>query len=165
MFVFDVVGCLSSGSGYTEQGNLYKCPACGKGFYNLSGMMAHQQSRPQCRDGQNVNLRLGHSGGQQQQMRFYHGSAWSNAWSILQNGFIPSESGCLGRGVYVAREDKARRFAEKRAREAEQRIRRAEKRARPSEQQAQNHSEEEEGARCRRMYLDVWDAAGLRLRL
>lgn len=110
-------GELSSGGGYTEQGNLYKCPACGKGFYNLSGMMAHQQARPQCRDGQNFNLRLGHNGGQQQQMRFFHGSSWDNAWRIKADGFIPSESGCLGRGIYVAREDKARRFAERRARE------------------------------------------------
>ena len=43
----------------------------------------------------------------------YHGtSSWENAQRIKRNGFIPSEDGCLGRGVYVAREDKARRFAQ-----------------------------------------------------
>lgn len=43
---------------------------------------------------------------------FYHGTSESKAKNILQNGFIPSETGYLGSGVYGAYEDKARSFAE-----------------------------------------------------
>jgi hypothetical protein len=39
------------------------------------------------------------------------------ATTIERDGFLPSTNGCLGRGVYVAREEKARRFAQQRARE------------------------------------------------
>ena len=47
----------------------------------------------------------------QKTLKFYHGTSWNRACEIGKSGFIPSESGCLGRGIYVAREDKARRFA------------------------------------------------------
>eukprot|EP00316_Scyphosphaera_apsteinii_P010629 CAMPEP_0119327216 /NCGR_PEP_ID=MMETSP1333-20130426/70167_1 /TAXON_ID=418940 /ORGANISM="Scyphosphaera apsteinii, Strain RCC1455" /LENGTH=72 /DNA_ID=CAMNT_0007335731 /DNA_START=62 /DNA_END=277 /DNA_ORIENTATION=- len=48
-----------------------------------------------------------------QQLKFYHGTSWEAAQQIMAgDSFIESEDGCLGRGVYVAREDKARRFAE-----------------------------------------------------
>ena len=44
----------------------------------------------------------------------YHGTSWENATKIASAGFDLSRAhnGLLGRGVYVAREDKARRFAE-----------------------------------------------------
>jgi len=45
-------------------------------------------------------------------LKFYHGTSWDRAREIQKNGFIPSSGGCLGEGIYVAREDKARRFAE-----------------------------------------------------
>ena len=52
-----------------------------------------------------------------QSLQFFHGTSWASARSIMAVGrFAESEDGCLGRGVYVAREDKARRFAEDRQR-------------------------------------------------
>ena len=42
---------------------------------------------------------------------FFHGTSWENASSIEHDGFVPSEAGCLGPGVYVGRCDKALRFA------------------------------------------------------
>lgn len=48
----------------------------------------------------------------QQSLKFYHGTSWNVACEIGKSGFLPSSDGCLGRGIYVAREDKARRFAE-----------------------------------------------------
>jgi len=42
----------------------------------------------------------------------YHGTSWEAAKDIAKSGFKPSADGRLGPGVYVAREDKARRFAE-----------------------------------------------------
>jgi hypothetical protein len=53
---------------------------------------------------------------QPQSLRFFHGTSWERAQQIQTAGFLPSESGCLGAGVYVAREDKARRFAQNSAR-------------------------------------------------
>ena len=47
-----------------------------------------------------------------QTFKFFHGTTWKKALSINRAGFIPSSSGCLGPGIYVAREPKARRFAE-----------------------------------------------------
>ena len=47
---------------------------------------------------------------------FFHGTGWESAQSIKQDGFIPSEAGCLGPGVYVGRCDKALRFARDAAR-------------------------------------------------
>lgn len=46
----------------------------------------------------------------------YHGTSWENARKIAKSGFIESSDGQLGRGVYVAKEDKATRFAENTAR-------------------------------------------------
>jgi hypothetical protein len=34
-------------------------------------------------------------------LKFFHGTSWKNARQIDRNGFIESENGCLGRGVYV----------------------------------------------------------------
>lgn len=42
---------------------------------------------------------------------FYHGTSMENAKAIVKDGFQPSSSGYLGRGVYGAYEDKARSFA------------------------------------------------------
>jgi len=109
-------------SGYVAGGENYICPGCGKTFAQLSSMMQHTQNRPQCMArGQHVNLRLGHtpsSSASAQEMRFYHGTKWAAALKIERDGFLPSEVGCLGRGVYVARQDKATRFAKDRARQA-----------------------------------------------
>lgn len=43
--------------------------------------------------------------------RFYHGTSWDAAEKILREGFQPSAEGCLGPGIYVARREKAERFA------------------------------------------------------
>jgi hypothetical protein len=43
--------------------------------------------------------------------RWYHGTSWEAACAIQAKGFIASTDGCLGRGVYFARKDKASRFA------------------------------------------------------
>jgi hypothetical protein len=69
--------------------------------------------------GQHVNLRLGNSAPTVQTHKFFHGTTWSRATQIKSNGFMPSEYGCLGRGVYVAREAKATKFARQRAEEAQ----------------------------------------------
>ena len=45
-------------------------------------------------------------------LKFFHGTAWETAQKIQRDGFEVSEDGCLGRGVYVARHDKALRFAQ-----------------------------------------------------
>ena len=42
---------------------------------------------------------------------FYHGTSWDVAERILRDGFQPSTEGCLGPGIYVARREKAERFA------------------------------------------------------
>lgn len=98
------------GGGYTGT-NDYHCPGCKKRFSTVTSLMQHTENRPECSQrGQHVNLRLGHSGGQPQRMKFCHGTTWQNAQNIARAGFVPSQSGCLGQGVYVAREDKARRF-------------------------------------------------------
>ena len=44
--------------------------------------------------------------------QLWHGTSWESAQRIKRVGFIESESGLLGPGIYVAREHKARRFAE-----------------------------------------------------
>lgn len=105
------------GGGYSDSGHNYQCHACGKTFGQLSSFMQHTQNRPACRDGQhvNANLKLTHSTPQPERLRFFHGTTWAKACAIEQQGFVPSESGCLGRGTYVARQDKARRFAEMRS--------------------------------------------------
>jgi len=53
---------------------------------------------------------------EQQVLRFYHGTSYANAQQIERCGFDESSGGCLGRGVYVAQEGKARGFALTRAR-------------------------------------------------
>jgi tetratricopeptide (TPR) repeat protein len=44
-------------------------------------------------------------------MKLFHGTSWENAVSIQAHGFKASAQGRLGPGVYLSREDKARRFA------------------------------------------------------
>ena len=44
-------------------------------------------------------------------LKLYHGTSLTSAQQIQVNGFVPSSGGCLGPGIYFAREDKARRFA------------------------------------------------------
>jgi hypothetical protein len=51
-----------------------------------------------------------------QVLKFFHGTSWDAASRIEREGFIKSEGGRLGAGVYVAREEKARKFAENRDR-------------------------------------------------
>jgi hypothetical protein len=103
-------------SGYSASGTNYRCPACNKTFTLISSLLQHQKMSTQCQHGQHVNLRLGGpaSSGPQTH-RFFHGTTWDKAVQIQRNGFIPSDDGCLGRGVYVAREDKATKFAQLRA--------------------------------------------------
>ena len=47
---------------------------------------------------------------------FYHGTSWERAQAIGSEGFRVSEEGCLGRGVYVGRKDKALNFARSKSR-------------------------------------------------
>ena len=44
-------------------------------------------------------------------MKLFHGTSWENACRIEAHGFKASLQGRLGPGVYLSREDKARRFA------------------------------------------------------
>jgi len=110
-----------SGGGYSAGGANYVCHACKRTFSLLASLMQHTENRPACRQGKNpnVNLQLTHhtTAPQPQRLKFFHGTTWQSACSIHDRGFIPSQSGCLGEGTYVAREDKARRFAELRAME------------------------------------------------
>lgn len=48
-----------------------------------------------------------------QSLKMYHGTSWEAAQRIMKEGFKPSRGPgqCLGPGVYVARQDKALRFA------------------------------------------------------
>lgn len=108
--------------GYSDSGPNYRCQTCAKTFKLLSGMLQHLTNSPQCGDsGAHVNVRLGpgHPALPEppRKYRFYHGSTWDAAYQIQQRGFLPSQDGCLGPGVYVAREDKATRFAKLRAEE------------------------------------------------
>ena len=85
-------------------------------------MLQHVTNSPQCgNSGAHVNVRLGPGNPAlpepPRKYRFFHGSTWAAAQQILQSGFIPSQNGCLGPGIYVAREDKATRFAKTRATE------------------------------------------------
>jgi len=102
---------------WTPDGHNFKCPSCKKKFGTVSALMQHQQSTPCIGAGRQVNLRLGNgdSSRREQTLKFFHGTTWKRAKDIERNGFIPSSGGCLGRGIYVAREDKARKFALTRA--------------------------------------------------
>lgn len=53
---------------------------------------------------------------QVQQLKLFHGTSWERAQLIRDVGFMESEDGCLGRGVYAARQEKALRFAKDGAR-------------------------------------------------
>ena len=105
--------------GYTDAGPNYCCPSCHKTFRQLSALMQHQQFTKCIEAGRHVNLRLGNGENRNevQHYRFFHGTTWLTAHQILKNGFIPSSGGCLGHGIYVAREEKATRFARMRAEE------------------------------------------------
>lgn len=46
-----------------------------------------------------------------QTLKLFHGTSWANAQKIMREGFIKSEDGCLGPGVYVAHKEKATKFA------------------------------------------------------
>eukprot|EP01052_Picozoa_sp_SAG31_P022361 SAG31_NODE_1775_length_7303_cov_2.409356_8_plen_306_part_00 len=50
---------------------------------------------------------------------FYHGTAWETAERILREGFKASTEGCLGPGIYVARREKAERFAKDHSRHSQ----------------------------------------------
>ena len=47
-----------------------------------------------------------------QTLKMFHGTSWAKARQILAGGFIESSQGLLGAGVYVARREKALRFAQ-----------------------------------------------------
>ncbi len=51
--------------------------------------------------------------------KFFHGTSWTVAQQILQQGFRTSADGCLGPGIYVARREKAERFAQEASRHGE----------------------------------------------
>lgn len=125
LLTFNGSGFSDSGGGYSDVEPNYKCSACGRHFHQLSSLMQHQQNRSQCTtNGQHVNARIGYNGGggggapSSQRLKFFHGTTWENALRIERDGFLASESGCLGHGIYVAREDKATKFAEDRAYES-----------------------------------------------
>jgi len=44
-------------------------------------------------------------------LTLFHGTSWTDAQSIQCSGFIQSEGGCLGAGMYLGQRDKATRFA------------------------------------------------------
>lgn len=51
-------------------------------------------------------------GSGEQVLKLFHGTSWTNAQKIQREGFIESSGGLLGSGIYVARQDKATRFAQ-----------------------------------------------------
>jgi hypothetical protein len=53
----------------------------------------------------------GGGGRRLERKKFFHGTSWIRAQKIERDGFTESQGGLLGPGVYVAGEDKARRFA------------------------------------------------------
>ena len=108
--------------GFTADGPNYRCPSCQRTFRFVSALMQHQQSTQCIGAGRHVNLRIGNGGQhrERRQYKFFHGTTWPKAKEILRNGFIPSAGGCLGTGIYVAREEKALRFAHQRAAETGQ---------------------------------------------
>jgi len=54
---------------------------------------------------------------QRRTFKFFHGTSWEKAQNIKREGtFKVSVDGCLGPGIYVGREDKARRFAREKRR-------------------------------------------------
>lgn len=110
------------GGGYSEEGPNYRCPSCPRTFKLVSALMQHQQSTACLSAGRQVNLRLGNGvqHAEVQKLKFFHGTTWRKANEIHSNGFIPSSGGCLGHGIYVAREEKATRFARLRAEETGQ---------------------------------------------
>jgi hypothetical protein len=48
---------------------------------------------------------------QRRTLKLFHGTRWDTAKIIRDQGFVPSVDGCLGPGIYLGREGKARRFA------------------------------------------------------
>jgi len=98
-------------SGYQAGHQNYICRACSKTFEHASAMTQHIANRPQCMAiGSGPNLQIGHNS-QPKRLKFFHGTTRAKADRIFRGGFIVSEDGLLGRGVYCAREDKARKFA------------------------------------------------------
>jgi len=95
------------GGGYSYDGPNFKCAACGKLFSKLASLMQHTENRPACKSqGHHPNLRIGppqgtHHESMTHTFKFFHGTTWENALSIERNGFLPSDVGCLGPGVYV----------------------------------------------------------------
>jgi ribosomal protein L44E len=48
LLTFNGDGAQDFTQGYQEAGLNYHCPACGKGFKTMGGMINHVQARPQC---------------------------------------------------------------------------------------------------------------------
>jgi len=100
----------------------YRCPACARTFEHAAALTQHIANRPQCMaSGLLAHLQIGYIPPQQwqpQKLKFFHGTTWAFANEIQRNGFKVSEYGLLGRGVYCAQEDKARKFAIDRAKRA-----------------------------------------------
>jgi hypothetical protein len=88
-----------AGGGYTDEGPNYKCNHCYKQFKFLSSLMQHQQTSACLHaSSQQINLRIG-NGPAVQEFKFFHGTTWTKACQIRDNGFIPSSGGCLGFGI------------------------------------------------------------------
>ena len=89
---------------YAYETGCHECSQCGKEFweYNYANDRA---AREACER----HERDAHSA---QRMKLYHGTSWIRAQKIERDGFVESSTGLLGPGIYLAREDKARRFAE-----------------------------------------------------
>ena len=88
-----------AGGGYTDEGPNYKCNHCHKQFKFLSSLMQHQQTSACLHASrQQINLRIG-NGPAVQEFKFFHGTTWTKACQIRDNGFIPSSGGCLGFGI------------------------------------------------------------------
>ena len=94
----------SSDDGYGYGGSSFECSQCDRVF--------HEQNYSSARVAKEARDKHERDAHDRQQLKFYHGTTWARAQKIQREGMIPSEGGCLGPGIYVAREDKARRFAE-----------------------------------------------------
>ena len=102
----------SSDDGYYNEAT-FDCLVCGQEFPEDNYAHTRDPTRV-AREARDKHEEDAH--GAPERLKFYHGTTWARAQRIQQDGWIPSDTGCLGRGIYVAREDKARKFAENTAR-------------------------------------------------
>lgn len=99
-----------SSNQWSRGGSRSRCKQCVGG----SGRAARYD--PYGASGSSRSTGGGGGGGAPQELKLFHGTSWTNAQRIKRDGFIESQGGLLGAGIYVARQDKALRFAQDQSR-------------------------------------------------